>query len=401
MTIEKKEDRQLRISLLTGGMDPQYALPLLSALTSRGVMVDFIGNDEMQSGNIVRNGRVNYLNLRGDQNGSAGTREKVFRIIKYYLKLIKYARGTESNLFHILWFNKFMLFDRILLNLYYKKLRKKLVFTAHNINAGERDCNDSFLNRVSLRFLYKIVEHIFVHTERMKCQLMNEFGISEKKITVIPFGINNSIPSTGMSKAEARRRLGINIEEKVILFFGLLAPYKGVDQLVMAFGQLRKRISRVKLIIAGQINKGCGKYWEGIQRLMKSNGLEKYIIKRIEFIPDEEVEIYYKGADLLILPYRKVFQSGVLFTSFYFGLPVIGSDVGSLREDIIDGETGYICRPGDAGDLAEKMYLYFQSDLYSNLEENRRRIKERACEKHSWDIVGEKTIAVYKSLMGK
>src|SRR5260370_31206150 len=78
--------------------------------------------------------------------------------------------------------------------LYYKIMGKKIAFTAHNVNAGKRDANDSVLNRLSLRIQYRLADHIFVHTERMKDELVEEFGIRKEAITVIPFGINNSVP---------------------------------------------------------------------------------------------------------------------------------------------------------------------------------------------------------------
>ncbi|MBI4684793.1 MAG: glycosyltransferase [Nitrospirae bacterium] len=85
--------------------------------------------------------------------------------------------------------------------------------------------------------------------------------------------------------------------------------------------------------------------------------------------------------------------------AYNFGLPVIATDVGSLREDIIEGETGFISKPEDPQDLAEKIELYFQSDLYKNLESKRQKIIDYANEKYSWEKIGEKTVEVYKKLI--
>ncbi|MFX1590358.1 MAG: hypothetical protein ACFFC1_19670, partial [Promethearchaeota archaeon] len=140
----------MKVSLLTGGKDKPYVLGLLSGLIPNGITVDFIGNDEMQKASVMRNDNVNYYNLRGDQNEHAPMKEKIVRVLKYYFKLIKYAAFTDSKLFHIIWLNKFINFDRTFLNIYYKILDKKLVFTAHNVNAGERDRNDTYINRITL-----------------------------------------------------------------------------------------------------------------------------------------------------------------------------------------------------------------------------------------------------------
>jgi glycosyltransferase involved in cell wall biosynthesis len=90
----------------------------------------------------------------------------------------------------------------------------------------------------------------------------------------------------------------------------------------------------------------------------------------------------------------------VLFLGYNFGLPVIATDVGSLREDIIEGKTGFICRPEDAADLARVIETYFASDLYRSLNSRRQEIKAYARERHSWDVVGQLTVNVYAKLLG-
>jgi glycosyltransferase involved in cell wall biosynthesis len=90
----------------------------------------------------------------------------------------------------------------------------------------------------------------------------------------------------------------------------------------------------------------------------------------------------------------------VLFLAYSFGLPVIASDVGSLREDVVEGETGFICRPEDPLDLAKKIERYFASSLYRNLDSRRGQIREYIQERHSWDAVGERTRSVYAEALG-
>lgn len=387
----------MKVSLLTGGGDKPYALGLLNALVSKGVIVDFIGNDEMSNAEIVAHKSVNFLNLRGNQNPAAPRVQKITRVLRYYLRLIKYTATTDSPILHILWFNKFLLFDRTLLNIYYKFLGKKLVFTAHNIDEKERDGGNNYLNRLSLKILYNLVDHIFVHTAKMKSQLVHEFNIAETKVSVIPFGINNTIPKSDLTKIEARGRLHLKDHEKVLLFFGNIAPYKGLEYVMYAMDRLRNKDDSFRLIIAGQI-KDCQAYWEKLELIAESLDISKYIIKKIEYIPDEDVEVFFKSSDVLLLPYKFIYQSGVLFLSYSFGLPVIATDVGSLREDIMEGKTGMICRAEDPDDLADKICRYFDSDLFRNLEENQKDIINYGNEKYSWDEVGNRTHSVYGSL---
>jgi len=110
--------------------------------------------------------------------------------------------------------------------------------------------------------------------------------------------------------------------------------------------------------------------------------------------------VYFKAADLLMLPYTHIYQSGVLFLGYSFGLPVVATDVGALREEIIEGRTGFICRPEDSVDLARAIETYFSSDLYKDLNNRRQEIRKYALERHSWDVVGQLTGNVYAKLLG-
>lgn len=151
----------------------------------------------------------------------------------------------------------------------------------------------------------------------------------------------------------------------------------------MALANLRQRDHSFRLIIGGRIKKDCEAYWGNIQRIVEEHDLKDHIIKRIEYIPDEEIELYCKSADVMIFFYKYIFQSGVLFLSYHFGLPVIAVDVGSLKGDVVDGKTSFICQPEDPEDLAEKIDLYFQSDLFKNLEANLNKIIKYASKKYS------------------
>ena len=240
------------------------------------------------------------------------------------------------------------------------------------------------------------MDHIFVHTERMKQELLSDFGIQEKKVSVIPFGINNTVPNTGMTTLDAKGMLGISTSDKTMLCYGQIAPYKGLEYLISAFAELLKRDGNYRLIIVGK-PKWNEIYWNQIEQLMIDRGVRDRVIERIEHVPDEETELYFKAADVLILPYTHVFQSGVLFLSYSFGLPVIAADVGSLKEEIIEGETGLVFKPQDASDLARVIAKYFESDLFQDLDDRREQIRKYANARYSWDKVAAITTNVYSN----
>lgn len=393
-----KNGSDLGVALLTGGGDKPYVLGLASTLGGLGILVDFIGSDDLDVPEVRRMSNVNFQNLRGDQRSEAGLGRKVTRILRYYLRLFHYAATAQPKIFHIIWNNKFEFFDRTLLMLYYKMLGRRIAFTAHNVNAGKRDGRDSRLNRMTLKLQYQLADHIFVHTEKMKGQLAEEFAVPQNKVSVIPLGVNNTVPSTSLTSADAKRRLGLGVEEKVLLFYGRIAPYKGLEYLIAALGEVSKVDGNYRLIIAGSVKSG-DEYWQSIEREIDSRGLRERILQRIEFIPDEETELYFKAADVLMLPYTEIFQSGVLILAYSFGLPVIASDVGAMRDDIIEGATGYVIRPKDPSDCAEKLKIYFSSPLYRELESRRQAIQNHANSRFSWAKVGEVTKDVYLRLL--
>jgi glycosyltransferase involved in cell wall biosynthesis len=124
------------------------------------------------------------------------------------------------------------------------------------------------------------------------------------------------------------------------------------------------------------------------------------ITRRIEFVPDADTELYFKAADVLAVPYTEVFQSGVLILGYSFGLPAVVADVGSMRDDVSEGQTGYVCKACDSVDLARVLDEYFASDLFRELPRRRQVIRQQALDRHSWDTVGDITTAVYNSLVG-
>lgn len=396
MTNQKHFDAP--VSILTGGRDRHYALGLASALLGSGRKIEFVGSDDLESLELAQSENANVLNLRGDQSLSAGLPKRILRVLAYYVRLIRYAATTRARVFHVLWNNKFEWFDRTFLTTYYKLLGKKIVFTAHNVNAGTRDGSDSWLNRATLRFQYRMCDHIFVHTQKMKDELVSHFDVSQHRTSVIPYGFNNKVTDTALTRAEARDKLGLRKAEKVVLFFGMIAPYKGLEYLVEATAQVTRNDPTVRLVIAGQPKK-CDAYWEGIQERIARLNLQKFIIQRIEFLPDADIEVFFKAADVLVLPYTYIFQSGVLLMGYAFGLPIIATDVGSLKEGIVSGETGFVCRPGDAADLARTLETYFESNLYCNLETRREHIRAFAVDRFSWRRVAETTRSVYKRLL--
>lgn len=397
LTSPRKAQR-ITLALLTGGSDRPYVYGLTRALIAKGVEIDLIGSDELDLPEFHNMAGVNFLNLRGSTGAGATLVKKAIRISRYYARLIGYTATAKPKLFHILWNNRFETFDRTLLMLYYRLLGKKIVLTAHNVNAGRRDLKDTLLNRVTLRIQYRLADHMFVHTERMKDELIKEFGVPGGRITIIPLGINNAVPITDLTPSDAKQRLGIRKGERSILFFGRITPYKGLEYLISAYRHILAWDNNYRLIIAGR-TEDCESYWRAIQGDLREDVENGRVLLRAEFVPDDETEVYFKAADVLVLPYRHVYQSGVLFLGYSFGLPALVADVGSLKDEVVEGKTGFVFKPEDSVDLAKAIDRYFASDLYANVNNRRQQIREYAAKRHAWELVSQATMSVYAGLL--
>jgi len=391
-------DPQVRVTLLTGGQDPHYACGLATALDKQGVALNVIGSKEIDRPELHSTPGLRFLALTQTTKGT-GMARRIGAVLISYAQVVRYAATAPSVIFHILWNGKLEHFDRTLLMLYYRLLGKKIVLTAHNVNRARRDGRDSLLNRLTLRCQYELANHIFVHTTKMKDELECAFRVNPEKVTVIPFGINNAVPDTSLTGRDARLQLKLGDHDKVVLFFGAIKPYKGLEYLVQAFQKVAAKDPELRLMIAGERKKECEAYLEAVEEAINGDPASNRVIRRIEFIPDDETEVYFKAADVLVLPYTDIFQSGILFLAYAFGLPVIATDVGQFRDDVVEGVTGFICPPTSVDGLAAALEAYFASSLFHDLEQRRRQIRNHALSRHSWDAVARITRIAYSDLL--
>jgi D-inositol-3-phosphate glycosyltransferase len=392
----------MKVALLTGGKDPHYVRGLLRELAIRGVRVDLVGSEALADCQLS-DGRVEFHNLIGSEDPAPtdGLVAKAWRVLSYYGRILVFAARTDAKLFHVLWFRKFPLVERTLLSAYFKLLGKKLVLTAHNVDDRARDgARPTLPNRLSLAFLYRTVDHVFVHTDKMKRELVQGFGIADEKVTVVPFGVNDAIPASSAPRPAARQRFGWRNDDRILLFFGNITPYKGVEDLLEALAILVREDDRFVLVLAGRVkDRRSEGYWRELESLIDRLRLSKHVRKEIRYIPDGDVGLFFRASDVSILPYRRVDQSGVLPLSYAQGLPVIAADVGSMREDVLEGETGLIFRSGDVLDLASKIRAYFAANRFDDLDSKRRTLREFAAARFSWTANGERTCAVYDRVL--
>jgi glycosyltransferase involved in cell wall biosynthesis len=158
-----------------------------------------------------------------------------------------------------------------------------------------------------------------------------------------------------LPKADARIALGIAADDRIILFFGFIRPYKGLDILLHAMAEPALYQSGIRLLIAGEFYDDSKPYLE----LIRSLKLEDKVILRTEFIPDSQVRYYLCAADLVVQPYRNATQSGVTPLAYHFEKPMVVTRVGALPDMVPEGKVGLVCEPEPAS-LAATILRYFE-----------------------------------------
>ncbi|HQZ76250.1 MAG TPA: glycosyltransferase, partial [Chitinophagaceae bacterium] len=158
-----------------------------------------------------------------------------------------------------------------------------------------------------------------------------------------------------ISKADARKQLHLPDNEKIILFFGFIRKYKGLDLLFEAMANVRIKNSGIRLLVAGEFYEDAKQYQEQIERL----GIKDRLILKTDFIPDSEVKYYLCAADAVIQPYRNATQSGVTPLAYHFEKPMVVTNVGGLPSLVPDKKVGLVVEPNPAA-IAEGILNFYQ-----------------------------------------
>jgi D-inositol-3-phosphate glycosyltransferase len=278
-----------------------------------------------------------------------------------------------------------------------KTLGIKIVYTAHDLLPHDYSTNT---DREALGKIYTLADRVIVHSKSDRSELMRTFGIDYNQISVIPHGSNSLFCSSEeISKSAARKGLGIDGDKKIILFFGFIRRYKGLEYLIEAFNRIKNDVPDAVLLIAGTIYEGDRDRHKYYSELIRECRRQDDISCRTEYIPLERVNDYFSAADVVVLPYIKTYTSGVLLSAYAAGRPVVVTDTGALKEVVEEGKSGYVVPPENVAALAEAISKTLSNS--EQLETMGRYAKLLADTRYSWATAAAKTIAVYRSLLGQ
>jgi len=225
---------------------------------------------------------------------------------------------------------------------------QKPIFICHNLLPHESHWAAWLLTRFALSRAEKLI----VHSQIDRKQAEEMFpGI---QVIAHPHPAYDQFLYKGLSQSEARTRL--SLEGPVLLFFGYVRPYKGLRYLLRALPEVLKDID-VTLIIAGEFYEEKQAYGD----LIKNLDLTHHIRLIDQYIPNEEVEIYFSACDLVVCPYSSGTQSGIIQIAYSFHKPVICTRVGGLPEVVVEGKTGFVVPPQNPQALAAAILAYYHS----------------------------------------
>ncbi len=351
---------------------PPYDHALCRALGAAGAQVELYTSRFPYGPTEAPDGyqRREFFYRRASAHLPRGARRLV-KLAEHVPDMLRYRRAARAaEVVHFQWLAVQQLDGRLL------PRGRPLVLTAHDILPREPHLGQ----RAAQRRLYARFDAIVVHSRHGRERLLGELGVQEERVHVIPHG---AFAHLAEGPGETSPRL--QSELPVVLCFGLLRPYKGLELLLAAW----RGVERAELWIVGMPRMD-------ISALLAAAPANVRFDAR--FISDAELRGYFRRADLVVLPYRVADQSGVLFTALAFGKPLLVSDVGGFAELAATGAARAFAA-GDAGALHNAL----QELLADRAERDAlaQRARGAARERFAWEGIAARTLALYAALVGE
>ena len=355
---------------------PPYDHALAGALARAGADAELItcrfpyGPVPQEDGYEVRE----LFYRRASRAGIGPRRRRLLRAAEHIPDMRRYRRTAEqADVVHYQWLPIPALDRRLLAP------KRPRVYTMH----WRLPENGTRIARTLTRLLAEM-DAVVVHSEHGAGRLQADFGVPPGKLRVIPHGAFDYLTRQA-EEVPLPDELGA-VEAPVILAFGLVRPYKGTDVLLDAFS----RIEGAELWIAGMPRMPMDELRDLADR---APGTVRFVDR---FIPDAEIPAFMRRADLVVLPYRNIEQSGVLYTALAFGRPLVLSSVGGFPE-IAERGAARLFPPGDPDALAEVLRELLADPGAS--EALGVAAAHEAATTYSWDRIGEATMELYRELL--
>lgn len=270
-----------------------------------------------------------------------------------------------------------------------KLLMRKVVVTVHDVEGFVEGKGSARLAKIA----YGWADRLIVHNQFSRDELIANLDVEASDVAVIPHGNYRHMYPHLIERGVARLQLGWDDNEKVLLFFGQIKGVKRLDLLLTAFAEVLKTQPSTRLVIAGKVvDVPFSEYQTRIDAL----GIAANCTCLIRYIKNEEVPLFYAAADLVVLPYERIYQSGVLLMAMSFARAVVVSDIPGMLEIVRAGETGYVFKNGDVPSLVATLLNGLANDV------EREQIAQRGLrlmdDAYAWPLIGMMTTEIYGEL---
>jgi len=366
----------MRVQLVDpSAFTPPYDRALAAALARAGTEVELLTSRFLYGPVPVAEGyRVRErFYRRSTERGLDAPARRAFKAAEHLGDMRRLRRDLDADVVHYQWLTMPALDARLL------PPRRPRLLTAHYVLPPR----PSRRQARSARRLFGAMDAVVAHSQHGAARLREEVGVDPARVCVIPHGAFDyltRLPEEAPLPAELE-----GAEGPVILFFGLLRPYKGIDTLLRAFREL----PGAELWIVGNPRMDV----EPLRRLAAAaTGRARFLTR---FVADAEIPAIFRRADLVVLPYRDAEHSGVLYTALAFGKPLVLSAVGGFAEVAASGAARLV-PPEDPAALAAALAELVRDEAAR--AELAAAARSAAAGPYSWDAVAAQTLALYKEL---
>ncbi len=364
-----------------------YSFNLCNSLKTAGVDINLVVTEDRD---VTKPVGFSLLKLQpSKERGGGGKAEKTVKFFKYLSQLRRFVSENKVKVVHYQFFRRARVES-----LFYAFMRFTGVGMVHTVHDA-MPLDEKRIDYLFRLLTYKVSKALIVHSDYIKQVLMREFDIPDEKIKIIPHGdFDDFLPENPITKAEARKSIGFSQDDQVLLFFGHIKKYKGLDLLLQAFEKAAVKNPKLKLIIAGRPDgDALAKHYNDMIDAMQS---KSQVLFDASFIPDEKVAEYFTASDMLTLPYTNIYHSGVLHLAYSFALPVLATRVGDFEESIEHGKSGVLLEENTEKALTAAIEKAFANPVaLADMGKYARRLSE---DKYSWSNVANITKSTYEAL---
>lgn len=328
---------QVRL-ILASGFQPDYVREVANAHARLGHAVHVIGGNMHEDQPYHTN--VTLLNVRGEDKRNRNPLRELAKLAAYYTKLLRCVAASKSDVLYDVSIGRPLLRCLMMYPLF-RLMGKRIVYTAHNVLPHDAD---TVKNRLVYWAVYRVLaDAIVVHGQAIKERLIDEFGVDTERVRVVAHGTYHPHDSERVTKPSARKKLGVPPNARMLLCFGLQRYYKGTHFVLEALD--RYDGENITVFVRGHAPEPS--YQDLIERMVRTHGGAVTFNAQFGTVRDDEMEVLFKAADIVLLPYLEGSQSGIKFMAYAYGRPVLASSVGSLCEHIQPGLNGEVFSCGE------------------------------------------------------